>query len=107
MLFVECDDAIQVWPFALVVQDAEIVRALEKHVLQVMGDAGGFRRIVFASGADGDFGVETRLLAVFAEVCEETVVEFEYVDLHGIGRVRALHQSVVGVEGKGAYQQAQ
>ena len=67
-LTVERRDPIEVRLLLGVVERAELARALEQHVLEVVRQAGRLRRIVAAAGAHHDVRDHRRLLRVGAEV---------------------------------------
>ena len=61
---IEALNLVQEGFLRLVVLGAVVLRALEHEVLEVVGEAGGLRRVVLAADADGDVGLDTGLLLV-------------------------------------------
>ena len=79
---------VEQWFLGLVVGGAELRRALEHEVLEVVGQAGGLGRIVLAAHLHGDVGLDAGRFGIDAHVDLQSVVERidaggEGVALHG------------------------
>ena len=72
-LVVELRDAIEMRALAVEVEGAERRRALEHHVLEVVGEAGRLRRVVAGPRPDRDPGLKPRLTPVGADVDGQAV----------------------------------
>ena len=75
--------------FGFIVRGSVIRSSLEHQVFEIMGESGGFRRIVLASYVNGNVGLDSRRFLVYAHVHFETVVKgvdfgSERVSCHGI-----------------------
>ena len=79
--------------FLLPVGGAQLVAALEEHMFQIVGQAGGFLGVVLRAGAHGDVGLDARGVLVDAEEDLQAVVERVFAHLQrivGIGLVGVL-----------------
>ena len=92
VVFVQCDNAVNMDLFFFVIQSPDILCALKKHVFQIMRQTRRFSGVVFASRTHGDFGIKTRFFVVFSEINCETIIELVNMYIHrivGIGRINA------------------
>ena len=90
MLFVQLGDAVEVRFFLFVIERANLRRALEQHVLEVMCQAGGHGRVLFAAGAHGDLRLEPRRLVVFRQINRQAVVQLINLHGHRVFRIRLV-----------------
>ena len=96
VLFVERRDAVEMDLLRRRIECAQLVGALEQHVLEVMGHTGRRRRIVLGAGAHNDLGVESGLFGVGREEHAQAVVEPVVVDGHGVVLRRLVDEFVFG-----------
>ena len=97
----ELFDLVQHGLFGLIVARSELLRSLEHQVLEVVGEAGGLRRVVLAADLDSDIGLDARLILIDGHVELEPVVQG--VDL--CSERIALHAFIAGSAGKEHEQQ--
>ncbi len=64
----------------------ELSRSLKHQVLQIVGKTSCFCRVVTATGAHGDVGLDARLLVVHRQVNLQTIVESVDAGVHRIAR---------------------
>ena len=90
IFLIACLDVVEIGLFLCQIRGAEMGRSLKHQVLQVVGQAGGLRRVVARTRADGNVGLDARFCPVHRKVDFQAVVEGVDTCLHGI----AFHRSV-------------
>ena len=80
----------------LVVLRSELFRPLEHHVLEVVGETRIVGGIVLSARADGDIGLDTRLVLVDGHIHGQTVLQgidlrVQRISLHGLILFAATH----------------
>ena len=83
-------DVVEVGQLFLVVGGAELLCALEHEVLKVVGETRGLVRVVAASRAHGDVGLDARLLFVYRQIDGEAVFKCVDAALHHVTLYRLV-----------------
>ena len=84
VLLVAVLDVVEIRLFLGVVDGAEFLCPLEHQVLQIVCESCCFGRVVAATGAHGDVGLDARLLVVYRQVDFQTVVEGVDAGVHRV-----------------------
>ena len=66
------------------IQGAEVVRALEHQVLQIVGETRGFRGVVLTAHAHGNVSLDARNVLVYRHIHLQTVIQRVVDDVHRV-----------------------
>ncbi len=100
-LFIQVGDLVQVGTLSGPVQRGDLVCALEKHMFQIVREAGCRARVVFAARAYHDVGLDAWLVLVLRQVHLQPIVQGIDADLHRVVRNGCVGVLLLRVGGEG------